>query len=175
MFLGHDIVATFNVEKPVLLLQDNILHLEDDIFAEINLAAIRVCASQFFFFTILMIMKLIFPVLWTGSYLICGAFSWIKFNKDRVCYWSWYQKFKNIHCYRKFDKGILSISSYTPNIPPFDYILVWQPILVWGAKVPWRNYRHSSSECISSAESADLLQLHLKLLHRANTSQFWRS
>ncbi|KAI3421599.1 uncharacterized protein J3R85_012106 [Psidium guajava] len=41
-FRGHDIVATFNVEKPVLLLQDNILQLEDDIFAEINLATIRV-------------------------------------------------------------------------------------------------------------------------------------
>lgn len=41
-FRGHDIVATFNVEKPVLLLQDNILQLEEDIFAEINLATIRV-------------------------------------------------------------------------------------------------------------------------------------
>ncbi|XP_030525936.1 E3 ubiquitin-protein ligase arkadia [Rhodamnia argentea] len=41
-FRGHDIVATFNVEKPVLLLQDNVLQLEDDIFAEINLATIRV-------------------------------------------------------------------------------------------------------------------------------------
>ncbi|XP_030463722.1 uncharacterized protein LOC115683357 [Syzygium oleosum] len=41
-FRGHDIVATFNVEKPVLLLQDNILQLEDDIFAEINHVATRV-------------------------------------------------------------------------------------------------------------------------------------
>lgn len=35
-FRGHDIVASFKLEKPVSLLEDNILQLEDDIFDEIG-------------------------------------------------------------------------------------------------------------------------------------------
>lgn len=36
-FKDHEIVASFNLMKPVSLLQDNILQLEEDIFAEINI------------------------------------------------------------------------------------------------------------------------------------------
>ncbi|KAK4769919.1 hypothetical protein SAY87_030451 [Trapa incisa] len=39
---GHDIVASFYVAKPVSLLKDNIIKLEDDIFGEMNAPTIKV-------------------------------------------------------------------------------------------------------------------------------------
>ncbi|GAV74415.1 hypothetical protein CFOL_v3_17895 [Cephalotus follicularis] len=41
-FKGHDIVASFNLEKPLSLLEDNISQLEDDIFNEIVVPNIKV-------------------------------------------------------------------------------------------------------------------------------------
>ncbi|XWS65281.1 hypothetical protein CRYUN_Cryun05aG0080000 [Craigia yunnanensis] len=41
-FKGHDIVASFNVSKPVSLLEDNLLQLENDIFDEIGFPTSKV-------------------------------------------------------------------------------------------------------------------------------------
>ncbi|XP_038882638.1 uncharacterized protein LOC120073837 [Benincasa hispida] len=41
-YRGHDIVATFNVERPVSLLEDNIEQLRTDIFEEFNIPSIKV-------------------------------------------------------------------------------------------------------------------------------------
>lgn len=43
----HDIVASFKLKKPVSLLEDNILQLEEDIFNEIDYPTIKVLALSF--------------------------------------------------------------------------------------------------------------------------------
>ncbi|KAF1002734.1 uncharacterized protein LOC141700357 [Apium graveolens] len=42
LFRGHSIVATFDVKKPVPVLEDNIMQLQDDIFDEIGVLATKV-------------------------------------------------------------------------------------------------------------------------------------
>lgn len=42
-FPGHDIVASFMLEKPVSFVNDNILQLADDIFDEISVSHTKVC------------------------------------------------------------------------------------------------------------------------------------
>lgn len=42
LFPGHDIVATFDVERPVSLLEDNIKQLQTDIFEEFPIPSIKV-------------------------------------------------------------------------------------------------------------------------------------
>lgn len=42
-FPGHDIVASFMLEKPVMFVNDNILQLADDIFDEISVSHTKVC------------------------------------------------------------------------------------------------------------------------------------
>lgn len=44
----HDMVASFMLEKPVSLLQDNILQLEGDILDEIEAPTIKVSAVPYF-------------------------------------------------------------------------------------------------------------------------------
>lgn len=42
-FPGHDIVASFMLEKPTSFVKDNILQLADDIFDEISVSHTKVC------------------------------------------------------------------------------------------------------------------------------------
>ncbi|XVE60941.1 hypothetical protein DITRI_Ditri06bG0001200 [Diplodiscus trichospermus] len=61
-FKDHDIVASFNVEKPVSLLGDNLLQLENDIFDEIGFPTSKVVVLSLEQLTGLNITKVVFGV-----------------------------------------------------------------------------------------------------------------
>lgn len=52
IYPDHGIVASFNVLKPLSLLEDNILQLENDILEEIGLPHTKVCTFTSFFITL---------------------------------------------------------------------------------------------------------------------------
>lgn len=170
----HVIVASFNVEKPVSFLEDNILQLEYDIFNEIGVPTTKVftryllnCYNHFYFFPHFLPLYWL-NCLWSGGYFISRT-GWVEQNKCGVWGWSRCKKYKNIFAFSKFDSSIICIFGDKSNISSLDYILVWGPILFWSAKVSWRNYCDSSTEGISTAESANPFQLYPELLNWSNT------
>ena len=177
MYSDHDIVASFLVNKSASLLEDNILKLQDDIFYEMNVPNTKV-------FTWLITLVLFNPYFLnfdsnsfveSGCYPVSRAFHWIKHNKGRVWGWSSWKWFKNNINRSKSNQELVWIFGCKRLISQTDWLLVRRCLLFWGAKISWRNYHYSTTECFSFAESANTIQLHLEFLYFSNTGKFCRS
>ena len=119
MYSDHDIVASFLVKKPVFLLEDNKLKLQDDIFDEMRVPNTKVftCSISLILFNLYFLNFDSNLYVQTGGYPVSRTFGWIKQNKGCVWGWSTWKWFKNIINWSKSNQGLFCVFGCKRFIP----------------------------------------------------------